>query len=98
MTEFNKCHSICTSSSNPQDTAAHVTCSCYPGYDLDPKDGFTCVKVNDVPGCDLLKCSHMCTQDEETGRAVCKCHKGYQLSPDGKTCLSNNQALNFNCY
>ena len=58
------------------------TCSCKPGYKLNP-NGYAC---DDIDECKLgtHKCQQIC--QNVLGSYKCDCKQGYKLNPDKRTC------------
>ncbi|KAK3579903.1 hypothetical protein CHS0354_031421 [Potamilus streckersoni] len=74
---FNKCSQLCIN------TLGGFTCGCEKGYQLDQKDQYKCV---DVDECKIgtSGCEQIC--ENVPGQFNCYCYYGYKLKTDRKTC------------
>ncbi|XP_046853107.1 uncharacterized protein LOC124446303 [Xenia sp. Carnegie-2017] len=71
------CNQLCNN------TKEGFSCSCHPGYQLDPTNSSRCIDINEC----LVEnggCSQLC--NNTMGGYECHCRVMYELDLDGKTC------------
>ncbi|XP_055688517.1 fibrillin-1 isoform X2 [Lutzomyia longipalpis] len=70
---------------------SHVECSCFPGYELNVRDGRTC---NDIDECAIRNggCEQHCRN--VAGSFECFCEEGLQIdTANGRSCIDINECL-----
>ncbi|XP_077600128.1 thrombomodulin [Stigmatopora nigra] len=65
------------------------SCSCPPGFSINPVNGITCeVEDADNP-CARMRCEFACVKRDDDAHS-CVCDHGYKLAPDGRSCVDFN--------
>lgn len=67
------------------------SCDCYPGFVRSGVDFMNCTKIEDADPCANLtdECEYGCLND--SGSPKCFCQVGFNLAPDGKKCVDDNE-------
>jgi len=86
LVELGGCEQVC------DNTPGSRTCSCDPGYVLDP-DGTSCDDIDECAS-DNGGCAQSC--DNTPGSRTCSCDPGYALNVDGASCDDVNECLTNN--
>lgn len=64
------------------------SCYCPVGQDVNPANNITC-EFDQRDPCVSLRCAHECYKDGDS--SVCICEHGFQLAPDGRSCVDFNE-------